>query len=168
MRRLIFVLLVLLSTFTVVAQKNLEITSTEVSFVFHSKNVDGTLSGFGSESSIDLNDLENSVFKGSVEVKTIDTGNFIRNWSLKSGRYFNTGDHPKISFESTAIRENENGFSVDGHLTIKGVRKPVAFDFTINEKTLIGTTTLYTTDFDIKIKKNREDNKVSVKVVFGY
>ncbi len=166
-QRILFSLL-FLAAFNLAAQTNVKITSAEISFVFDSKNVDGTFSGFNSESSIDLNDLTNSVFKGSVEVKTINTGNFLRNWALKGGRYFNTGKHPKISFESSAIKENENGFSVEGHLTIKGIRKPVTFDFTINEKTLIGTTTLYTTDFDIKIKKEREDNKVNVKVVMEY
>lgn len=165
-QRILFLIL-FLTTFNLAAQSNVKITSAEISFVFDSKNVDGTISGFKSESSIDLNDLTNSVFKGSVEVNTINTRNFIRNWSLKSGRYFNASKHPKISFESTTINKNENGFSVNGQLTIKGISKPVTFEFTSNEKNLVGTTTLFTTDFGIKIKKNHEDNKVRVKVFFG-
>ncbi len=168
MHQRILFLLVFLSTFSLIAQKNVQITTAEISFVFLSKDVDGTISGFSSDSSIDLNNLSNSKFKGSVNAKTIDTGNFLRNWSLKGGRYFNASNHPKITFESTSVSENENGFSVIGNLTIKGISKSITFDFTKSGKTLVGTTTLYSSDFDINIKKKREGNKVAVKLTFGF
>ena len=56
--------------------------------------------------------LENSIFKGSVDSKTLDTNNGLRNWSLRSGKYFDVDDHPKITFESKEISKKGDAKSV--------------------------------------------------------
>lgn len=142
------------------------IKSAEITFNFVNKDVDGTISGFESSSTVDLENPENSKFKGSVSVKTIKTGIFLRDWSLKGGKYFDEDDHPKIDFESTEVSTTSDGFSVKGMLTIKNTEKSITIDFKKTGNQLIGTTTLFSSDFGINIKKEREDNKVVVKLVF--
>lgn len=142
------------------------IKSAEITFNFESKDVDGSISGFSSESTIDLENPENSKLKGSVRVKTIKTGIFLRNWSLKGSRYFDEDDYPKIYFESTSVSETSDGFSVKGNVTIKNSDKPLTIIFKKNGNELIGTATLFSSDFGINIKKKREDNKVTIKMVF--
>ena len=161
-----FFFLLFLSQHLIFSQEQ-SISSAKISFTFVNEEVDGTLSGFTSSSSIDFNDLENSKFKGSVDVETIDTGNSLRNWSIRRGKYFNASDYPKISFESTSIQSTASGFTVKGDLTIKSITKSISVDFTKSGTQITGTTTLYSSDYGITIsKKGREKNQVDVIFAF--
>jgi polyisoprenoid-binding protein YceI len=165
MRLNILLLFLYLSPLTIFGQGT-TIKSGEISFHFISKDVDGHISGFDSDSTVDLENLENSKFKGSVAVKSIRTGIFLRDWSLKGGKYFDEDEFPRIYFESSSVTLSPDGFTVKGMLTIKNNEKLVTINFENNNGQLIGTTTLFTSDFGITIKKKREDNKVVVKMVF--
>ncbi len=152
-----------ITSFQSMAQE--QITSATVSFVFVEKDVDGEISGFESDSKIDWDNLENSTLSGTVQSETISTGNFLRDWSLRGGKYFNADDYPKIKFTSTKIQVKKDTIMVDGDLTIKDITKSIQFTFLKQGKHLIGTTTLFSSDFDITIlKKGRESNKVKIKI----
>jgi len=166
MKNLLLLVFVLLNfTPRLIAQQSATISSAEISFIFLSKDVDGSISGFESSSALNLDTLPESKFKGSVAIETIKTGNFLRDWSLKSSKYFDADAHPKISFESTEISKTGSGFSVKGKLIIKGVTKSATINFEQKDKQLIGTTTLFSSDFGIDIKSDREDNEVEVKFI---
>lgn len=143
-----------------------KISNAEISFEFPSKKVKGTIEGFESTSKIDFDDITKSSFKGSVEAKTLDTNNFLRNLSLRSGKYFDVNDYPKITFESTSIVEDANEYVVSGMLTLKGQAKLTVIRFKKDGNQLIGSTQIYSSDFGIKIKKEREDNLVKVNFIF--
>ena len=167
MKRFIFLLILNSCTGLLFGQNQGILSHAEISFTFVSKNVKGTISGFNSSSRIDLNNISNSKFKGSVETTSLDSGNFLRNWSLKSGKYFDTDTYPTISFESTSIIAEDLGFTVAGQLNMKGISKPITIAFREEDGTLVGTTALYSTDFGIDIiKKSREANKVLVEMSF--
>lgn len=140
------------------------LTNAAISFEFVSKGVKGTISGFQSNSSIDLNNFENSLFEGSVAVKTLNTNNRLRNWHLKNGKYFDADTYPKITFKSKSVRSTTNGYIVSGDLTLKGITKPLEIVFTKKENLLEGNASLYSSDFNIKIKKNRDDNLVKLNL----
>ena len=146
--------------------QEIAIANADISFVFVSKDVEGSISGFQSTSKINLENLEGSVFQGSVASKTIDTNNGLRNWSLRSGKYFDVDDFPRISFKSTKVMKDGDNIEVQGNLTIKETTKPITITFIRKQQQLIGTTSLYSIDYGIKIKKKREDNLVKVKMVF--
>ncbi len=141
------------------------IKSAEISFVFVSKDVEGTIGGFASESDIDLEQILNSKFKGSVTLESLRTGNFLRDWSLKSSKYFDEDEYPNIYFQSKEVIETNGGIIVKGDLKIKNTSREVSIAFQQEGKTLVGTTALYSSDFGIDIKKKREDNLVEVKLV---
>lgn len=166
MKYQIAVLLLLFSVLPASAQSNLQISSAKVSFVFVNNNVAGTLTGFSSASSIDLDQVENSRLKGAVKVETISTGNAIRNWSLRRSKYFDVDSYPTITFESTSVQQEGTTIKVDGKLTIKDVTKNITFRFERNDKQLVGKTTLYSSDYGIFIKKDRAKNKVLVQLEF--
>lgn len=138
----------------------------EISFEFVSTGVKGTMAGFKTESKIDLDNLENSFFKGSVASETIDTNNGLRNWSLRSGKYFDVDDYPTLLFESNHLVFEGNDLMVKGNLTIKETTKPITVKFVRTGNQLVGSTSLYSIDYGIKIKKKREDNLVKVKMIF--
>jgi len=99
---------------------------------------------------------ENKRWKSSL-------GNFLRDWSLK-GKYFDEDNYPKINFKSTAVEQLGDKIKVTGELTIKATTKTQVFEFTKNNKQLIGSGTLNAFDYGIKIKKKRQDNTVTVNI----
>lgn len=163
MKAFILLLAVLFYASPIHAQHN-EISSAQITFEFPSKKVKGSIAGFESQSKINWEEPSKSLFKGSVDVATLDTNNGLRNWSLRSSRYFNAKTYSKISFASKRIQQEGNLWKVAGELTIKGITKPFDIEFEHMNNKLVGTGTLYSSDFDIKIKKNREDNVVKVKL----
>nr|WP_298998861.1 YceI family protein [uncultured Allomuricauda sp.] len=162
---LVLIALVFFKT-TLREQSTGKIASAKITFEFVSKEVKGTIEGFESQSKIDWQNLENSYFKGAVQSKTLDTNNGLRNWSLRGGKYFNVDDYPKITFESTEVQKENDKLLVTGTLNIKGIEKEITITFKRNGQQLVGTTSLYSIDYGIKIKKKREDNLVKVKMVF--
>ncbi len=162
--------LVLLLSFNMLlshAQEALQVSSAEISFVFLNNDVSGTIAGFSSSSRINTTDMTKSIIKGSVDVNTLDTDNSLRNWSLKREKYFNAETYPKITFESSSVQVDGNNIAVLGQLTIKGITKKLTFKFSKKENQLIGTTTLYSSDYGIEIKSDREKNQVDVKIVLN-
>jgi len=165
MYKSLLLLLVFAYGVTISAQHS-AIQKATIDFVFVDKDVKGTISGFESTSKIDWNDLENSFFEGSVAVETLDTNSGLRNWSLKSRKYFNESDYPRIYFKSTSVVVQANQFIVKGTLTFKGIEKPLTITFDKTDSGLMGKAELYTYDFGIKIKKERTDNLVKITFRF--
>ncbi|MGB5819339.1 MAG: YceI family protein [Saonia sp.] len=165
MKSFTIILFLALATTILVAQKKPLLTNGRISFTFISKDVSGSIAGFESKSYIDLDNPSNSKFKGSVAVETLKTGISFRDWHLKGRKYFVEKEYPRITFESTEVKSDGGIIKVTGKLTIKDISKTTLFQFQQKGKQLIGTTTLYTSDFGIDIKKNRADNKVTVKIV---
>ncbi len=164
MKKLV-VLILFISSNLLIAQDDLTVKGAEVNFVFVDNDVDGTIEGFNSASIIDLENFENSVFKGSVAVETISTGNSLRNWSLRRSKYFDVDTYPEITFSSTNITGNIDSFKVTGDLTIKDITKEVTFEFIKKDAKLIGNTSINSADYGITIKKNKDQNKVTVRIL---
>lgn len=61
--------------------------------------------------------LEASSVVAEIDLSSVDTNNADRDGHLRSADFFNAETNPKMSFESTAIREN----MLAGNLTINGV-----------------------------------------------
>lgn len=149
----------------VTAQRTATISSAEITFAFVAEGVEGRISGFDSASTINPNAFEASDLRGSVAVETIKTGNFLRDWSLKSGKYFDAKTYPQITFISTDIQKVDQGYEVIGKLTLKGRSKSITINFKKENHQFIGTTALFSSDFGIDIKNEREDNMVKIKIV---
>ena len=160
------IILVLLSAFVLKGQR-LEIQNAKISFEFVYKEVKGTIDGFTSNSIVDLDQPEDSIFEGSVNVASLDTDNRLRNWMLMGARYFEEKSFATISFQSKNVEVVDDVWTVYGDLTIKGITKPIAIEFKFMEKSLIGETRLYSSDFNIPIKKKREENLVNVTFEFA-
>jgi polyisoprenoid-binding protein YceI len=74
------------------------------------------------------NPLEATV-EASVDVASVDTKDEGRDNHLRSADFFDAENHPTMEFRSTGVRIQDGDFLVDGDLTIRGVTKPVTFDF---------------------------------------
>jgi polyisoprenoid-binding protein YceI len=76
--------------------------------------------------------LGDSTVTAEVDASSIDTGNAQRDAHLRSADFFTVETHPTWTFRSTGVREDGDGFALDGELTIKGVTRPVSFALEVN------------------------------------
>jgi polyisoprenoid-binding protein YceI len=68
----------------------------------------------------------------SVDLTSINTGQEQRDAHIRSADFFEVEKYPAMTFTSTAIKAAEEGFILEGDLTIKDVTKSVAFNLEIN------------------------------------
>jgi polyisoprenoid-binding protein YceI len=68
-----------------------------------------------------------SSFSARVDLRSIDTGNEMRDNHIRSADFFDVESHPEMTYRSTGIRQDPSGagFIVDGDLTIRGVTRQV-------------------------------------------
>ncbi|KAM9862324.1 YceI family protein [Leucobacter sp. BZR 635] len=74
------------------------------------------------------NPLDSSV-TAAAEVASINTNEKNRDGHLRTGDFFEADQFPQLTFTSTGVRVVGGDFKVDGDLTMRGVTKPVTFDF---------------------------------------
>ena len=119
------------NSFETLIKANQTITS---SITFKIKNagigVDGSFKGF--QGTVDFNpeDLSSSKFDVSVDSKTINTDNKIRDNHLREEDYFGVEKHPKILMKSSKMEKvSEGKYKATFNLTLKGKTKSVSFPF---------------------------------------
>lgn len=74
------------------------------------------------------NPLDSKV-TASPEVASINTNEKNRDGHHRTGDFFAADEFPNLTFVSTGARYEGGKFYVDGDLTMRGVTKPVTFDF---------------------------------------
>jgi polyisoprenoid-binding protein YceI len=73
-----------------------------------------------------------STVTASVDLTSINTGQEQRDAHIRSADFFEVEKFPTMTFTSTAIKAAEEGFILEGDLTLKGVTKSVAFNLEVN------------------------------------
>ena len=74
--------------------------------------------------------LQSSV-TAKVDLTSINTGQEQRDAHIRSADFFEVEKYPEMTFVSTGIKQAEEGFVLEGDLTLKGVTKQVAFDLEV-------------------------------------
>ena len=170
MRRLLFAYFTLFSVLPSLYAQSISIVESraEIQFLFVDDDVDGSLSNFKFNGAINLDDLANSDFSGSVAMETLDTDNWFRDRHLRSKKYFNNKTYPLLTFKSTSVSGAGSKFLVRGNLTIKGISRPVTFNFRTLPGKLQGTAQINTSQFDIMIHDDTSRNLVEVTITLPY
>ena len=134
-----------------------------VEFNFVKEETKGTLTGVAAKISFNPNDLTESKVSGSVNVNTINTGNKTRDHHLMAPDMFNEEEHPEMMFEATSI-VNTNGVNqAIGSLTIKGTTLEEVFNITVEDDTMIFTTTVDAAAYGV-VSEKKSPAEVEVKV----
>jgi polyisoprenoid-binding protein YceI len=98
--------------------EHLKVSETEGNF----KGFDGTLTS----KNVDFIDAEISF---TVDVKTINTDNEMRDKHLQGDDFFNAEKFPQMKFKGTSFKKvSGNKYVLEGDLTIRDVTKKVKFD----------------------------------------
>jgi polyisoprenoid-binding protein YceI len=70
--------------------------------------------------------------EGTVRVDSVDVRDPQLAEHLQTEDFFDAANHPTISFRSTGLRQDGDGYALDGELTIRGVTRPVTLDVEID------------------------------------
>ena len=68
----------------------------------------------------------------TIDLASIDTGNEPRDNHLRSADYFEVETYPTMSYRSTGIRRTDDGWVIDGELTLHGVTRQVPLTGEVN------------------------------------
>jgi polyisoprenoid-binding protein YceI len=91
-------------------------------------NVKGHFSQITGSLTIDESGHANSQVEASIDAASIETRDAQRDGHLKSVDFFHVEKFPTLTFRSTSIsRANAGELSVEGDLTIRGVKRRVVF-----------------------------------------
>ena len=109
---------------------------TEIRFTWNHvglSNQSGEFMDYDGVVAFDPENLANSSVDVTIKAASLDTGVEALDEHLRGPDFFNTAEHPEISFKSTSVRQTAAGRGqVTGDLTINGVTKPVTLDVTLN------------------------------------
>ena len=106
----------------------------EVSFVVRHmmiSKVRGRFDKFEGSFTTAENPVESTV-TASVDLSSINTGQEQRDAHIRSADFFEVEKYPEMTFVSTAVKTAEEGFVLEGDLTLKGITRPVAFNLEVN------------------------------------
>ena len=74
--------------------------------------------------------LDSSV-TATINLNSIDTGNADRDNHIRSADFFDVEANRTMTFRSTGVRADDDGYLLDGDLTLKGVTKPVSLQLEV-------------------------------------
>jgi polyisoprenoid-binding protein YceI len=77
-------------------------------------------------------DLPSSSVTAQIDLSSIETGAEQRDAHLRSPDFFDTDNHPLMTYRSTGIRQHGDGYVVDGELSLKGVTRSVPLKLEVN------------------------------------
>jgi polyisoprenoid-binding protein YceI len=77
------------------------------------------------------NPLESTV-NATIQLDSIVTGDENRDAHLRSVDFFDIANHQTMTYRSTGVRADGDGFVVDGELTLRGITKQVPLKLELN------------------------------------
>jgi|HubBroStandDraft_5_1064220.scaffolds.fasta_scaffold247499_1 polyisoprenoid-binding protein YceI len=76
--------------------------------------------------------LDGSSVDVTIDAASVDTHMPVRDKQVRSDQFLDVEHFPSITFGSTAVRNEQGRYFVDGNLTIRGTTRPVTLDLTVN------------------------------------
>lgn len=150
------------------AQSKIEFSGTHADKPFK-----GSFGEWTATIAFDPADLGASKIAATFNTASAKTGDAMYDGTLPQADWFHTKEFPEATFTSTAISAKEDGsYTATGDLTIRGITKPVSFDFTLSDLaqspvTATGHIILNRLDFDLGKKSDGAAEWVSKDITIA-
>ena len=119
--------------------------------------VTGHFSKFDASIETSKEDFSDAKINFEADINSIDTKNEQRDGHLKSADFFDSENHPKMTFVSKSIKKvSDHEMKVTGNLTLRGVTKEITLDVIYNG-TVAGFGGTQVAGFEVRGKLNRFD-----------
>ena len=110
----------------------------------------------------DSENAENSTVNVTIDATSVDSRVEVFNGHLNGGNFFDTENHPTITFTSTGIEmTGDNTMNVTGDLTIKGITKSVTLEATVNKAAMHPMRKVPTIGISAQTKVSRSEFNMS-------
>jgi polyisoprenoid-binding protein YceI len=73
-----------------------------------------------------------SSVSATIDLASLDTGNEQRDAHIRSADFLDVAAHPTMTYRSTCLRQEGDGWVVDGELSLHGVTRPVPLALEVN------------------------------------
>jgi len=138
------------------AQSDQKVTSSAVTFKIKNMGIgtEGKLGGLKANINFDKDHLDKSTIDASVDARTLDSDNSMRDNHLKKEDYFDVEKYPEITMKSVSFN-HQNGENYNGifDVTIKAKTKRIKFPFSYtengNNNSFKGSFTIKRSDFNL-------------------
>ncbi|MBB2993103.1 polyisoprenoid-binding protein YceI [Mycolicibacterium iranicum] len=70
--------------------------------------------------------------RAEISVDSVNTRNEQRDAHLKAADFFDVATYPVATFSATGVRQDGDGYVVDGDFTLKGVTRPISLSLEFN------------------------------------
>jgi polyisoprenoid-binding protein YceI len=94
-------------------------------------NVSGRFTDFTGNILYDEQDVTKSSVAVKIQTASVSTENKMRDDDLRSANFFDIAKYPEITFQSSRIEKQGDGYTCVGTLTMHGVSKEITIPFTI-------------------------------------
>ncbi len=101
-------------------------------------NVHGRFGDIKGNITFDSFDPTKSIVEATIDTTTVDTGVAQRDTHLKSTDFFDVAKYPVMTFKSTSVKKDGDGFDVAGDLTMHGVTKQIVLKVDAPSKEQVG------------------------------
>lgn len=166
MKGLLFTLLTLVASVSFAQTYNLNVENAKVKFEYVDEGVKGSVGGVKAELKLELKDtLSTASISGTADVTTLSTGNKMRDKHLQSNDFFGAEKYPEMSFTCDEIVQKGDKHYAKGTLKIKDVEKTVKFRVKTSDDYISFYTTIYSLDYGVAVKKDRDRSKVKIQVI---
>lgn len=119
--------------------------------------VTGQFSKFNASIETDKEDFSDAKINFEADINSIDTNNEQRDGHLKSADFFDSENHPRLTFISKSVKKiSDHEMKVTGNLTLRGVTKEITLDVIYNG-TVSGFGGTEVAGFEVRGKLNRFD-----------
>ena len=141
-------LTIVISAYTFTNSLNWNI-SEEYEVKFSGTDAEGIFKNLSGNITFDEKNIDSAHCNLVIEVKSINTGNGMKNKHALSDNWFSAEKYPTIEFKSNSFAKTKTGYSVFGKLKIRGIEKEITVPFTFVNST-----------FSSRFSINRMDYKV--------
>ena len=136
---------------------------------FTSDNPAGIFKTLDGKIDFDPNDLSSSSFDLRVDVKSINTGNGVKNKHAVSEDWFDADKYPSITFRSVKIIKEDGQYLAMGNLKIKSISKAIRIPFNFEKNVFLASFTVDRMDYGVgtmegMAKKAAQILKIEVQI----